>query len=32
MDDFDFMQVEDIYMEEMYIDMEEMDIESLLDE
>ena len=32
MDDFDFMQVEDIYIEEMYIDMEEMDIESLLDE
>ena len=26
MDDFDFMQVEDIYMEEMYIDMEEIDI------
>ena len=29
MDDFDFMQVEDIYMEEMYIYMEEIDIESL---
>ena len=32
MDDFDFMQVEDIYTEEMYIYMEEIDIESLLDE